>query len=169
MTEYGAGPEFQAQWVDIGDLHDVARRLQVTSDTIVTCDFQTAVRSVSPLSDMKQVWISSLASGWSHIFRLSGSLPSPVELSLGGHRVFEITYFALVGEIDPPFYAHNGVLDVEFLAEDEYSVHCANLRFNDRTPLPEVLEQYLVVLGRITGRFLDRDWVSSQGLLASIP
>ncbi|GAB3164866.1 MULTISPECIES: hypothetical protein [Microbispora] len=169
LAEHGVGPEFQAQWVDIENPHEVARRLQVASDTIVTCDLQAAVRSCSPSSEMRQVWISSLAPGWSHILRLSGSLPSPVELSLDGRRVFEITYFALIGEVDPPFYAHDGVLDVEFLAEDEYSAHCADLRFNDRTPLPEVLEQYLIVLGRITGRFLDRGWISSQGLFAGIP
>jgi hypothetical protein len=169
LSEHGIGPEFQAQWVDIEDLREVALRLQVAPETMVSCDIKTAARSIPPSSRMEQVWISSLNPGWSHVLRLSGSLPSPVELSLDGHRVFEVTYLASVGEVDPPFSAHDGELNVEFLAEEEYSACCADLRFNDQTPLPDVLEQYLVVLGRITGRFLDRDWVSSPGLLGGIP
>ncbi|MBN6052691.1 hypothetical protein JYK22_12205, partial [Nonomuraea sp. RK-328] len=169
LMEYGFGFWFSGQWVSIGDSDEVARRLQVAAETIVTCDLQTAMRSFSPGSATRCVWITSLSPGWSHILILSGRPPSLEMLSLGDHRVFELTYLGEVGEIEPPFYAHDGEVNVDFFSMDEYRPYWDDLAYDPLMPPAEELEQYLLIMGRISGRFLDRDWVSSQGLLCRVP
>ncbi|WP_328709111.1 hypothetical protein [Microbispora hainanensis] len=169
LAEHGFAHWFGGQWVSIDDGKEVARRLHVEAETIVTCDLRTAVRSYSPASEARRIWISPLAAGWSHILGLGGSMPSAEMLSTGGRRVFEIHFFGETGEVEPPFYAFDGTGSVDFFSEEEYSAHWEDLEYDGTLSPAEELEQYLIIMGRIAGRFLDRAWVSSQGLLCTIP
>ncbi|RJL24029.1 hypothetical protein D5H75_31885 [Bailinhaonella thermotolerans] len=90
---------------------------------------------------------------------------SAEELSVGGHRVFQIV--KLVEEIEPLTYAIDGVNAGEIFPYEEYSPYWEGMEFDK--PLDEELDQYLVIMGRLTGRFLDRDWLASPGLLGELP
>lgn len=96
-------------------------------------------------------------------------MPSAETLSRGGHRVFEIVFLRELGEIEPPFHAHDGAGNTDFFSDDEYSVHWEDLESYSLMPPVEEFEQQLIIIGRIAGRFLDRDWFSSQGLLGQAP
>ncbi|RJL18356.1 hypothetical protein, partial [Bailinhaonella thermotolerans] len=105
---------------------------------------------------------------WTHILTLTGGLMlSAEELSLGGHRVFQIV--KLVEEIEPLTYAIDGVSAGEIFPYEEYSPYWEDIKYTPTTSLAAELDQYLVIMGRLTGRFLDRDWLASQGLLGELP
>ncbi|GGL09918.1 hypothetical protein Sme01_32750 [Sphaerisporangium melleum] len=167
---HGLHPWFAAQWVGIEDGNEVAQRLRVPVETMETCDFQTAMESYAPTSETLRVWITSHVPGWSHVLVLSGwTMPSAEVLSRGGRRVFEIAYTSGVEEIEPMGYTHDGVSAGDIFQADEYHDYWADLPYDDMMPPADELEQYLVIVGRITERFLDRDWFSAHGLLCTIP
>ncbi|MBB6553362.1 hypothetical protein [Nonomuraea rubra] len=168
LMELGFQDWFNARWISIEDVNEVARRLQV-SEIITRCDLQSAVRSIPARPETMRVWISSLAPGWSHIICLGGLMPSPPEdLTIGGHRLFEINFLGAVGEVDLPYYSEDGEGDAEGLGLERYRGYWEGLEILPPS-LEEEMEMFLTLLGRITGRFLDRDWASSQGLLCRVP
>ncbi|MEV6868196.1 hypothetical protein AB0M44_45345 [Streptosporangium subroseum] len=169
LAAHGLDGRFGAQWVSIADGHEVARHLHFPAETIETCDFQTAMRSYDPGGFAQRVWITSHAPGWSHVLLLSGGEASSAqELSRHGQRVFEISYVGGIEELDEPIYTHDGEYR-SIVDEAEYAAHWTDLSSDNTTTVPELMDQFLIVIGRITGRFLDQDWVSSEGLLCIMP
>ncbi|PZG55663.1 hypothetical protein C1I98_02955 [Spongiactinospora gelatinilytica] len=67
-----------------------------------------------------------------------------------------------------PSYIHDGEITGDIFQADEYAAHWADLPDDNRMLPEEELEQYLTIMGRVTGRFLDRGWFSSEGLLCTI-
>ncbi|MFC7106873.1 hypothetical protein ACFQQB_44580 [Nonomuraea rubra] len=92
----------------------------------------------------------------------------PEDLTIGGHRLFEINFLGAVGEVDLPYYSEDGEGDAEGLGLERYRGYWEGLEILPPS-LEEEMEMFLTLLGRITGRFLDRDWASSQGLLCRVP
>ncbi|MGP4102504.1 hypothetical protein [Nonomuraea sp. KM90] len=169
LETYGLDTRFGAQWVSIADGHEVARRLGFPAGTAERCDFQTAIRSYDPLGPAQRVWITPHAPGWSHALLLSGGQASSAqELSRHGRRVFEISYVGGIEELDEPVYTHDGEYK-DIFDESEFGAHWADLPYDNTTPVPELVEQLLIVIGRITGRFLDENWTTSEGLLCDMP
>ncbi|WP_285585914.1 hypothetical protein [Herbidospora sp. NBRC 101105] len=168
LLEHGLHSFFMAQWVSIEDIGEVARRLRIAAETTVVCDFQAAMEFYGSKSGGSQrAWITRLAPGWSLVLYLNGFRSSPEALSLGGQRVFDVSCIYGIGEIDELSYIHDGVWDGTIYDEEEYRVHWEDLTC-DISSLEGQLEEYLCVLGRVSGRFLDRDLFSSQGLLGVI-
>jgi hypothetical protein len=169
LLEHGLHGFFMAQWVSIEDIGEVARRLHIEAETTVVCDFQAAMEFYGSTSERShRAWITRLAPGWSLVLYLNGLRSSPEALSLGGQRVFDVSCIYGIGEIDELSYIHNGVWDGTIYDEEKYRIYWEDLRY-DINSLEGQLEEYLCVLGRVSGRFLDRDWFSSQGLLGIIP
>ncbi|MFI0419963.1 hypothetical protein [Spongiactinospora sp. 9N601] len=170
IAEHGLKPWFFAQWVSIEDRNEVARRLQVPERLRHPCDFETAVQSYDPHDEEKWVWITSHAPGWTLVLFLSGRIPPPSEaLSIGRQRVFEISYISGVEELDELRYIHDGEITGDIFQADEYAAHWADLPYDGMMLPEEELEHYLIIMGRVTGRFLDRECFSSEGLLCMIP
>ncbi len=169
LMEHGLDGWFGALWVSIEDGHEVARRLGFPAEATETCDFQTAMRSYDAAGSEQRVWITSHAPGWSHVLLLAGGQESSAEaLSRHGRRAFEISYIGAIEELDEPVYTHDG----EYRSiedEEEYRTHGEDLTSDHSLSDAEILDQFLIILGRITGRFLDRAWISSQGLLCVMP
>lgn len=169
LLEHGLHGFFMAQWVGIEDVNEVARRLEVATEATVACDFQAAMRSYGSKSgEPQQAWIARLSPGWSLVLYLNGLMSSSDALSLGGRRVFDVSYVRGIDELEELFYTHDGVCTGTIYNEEEYRVYWEDLSY-DITTEEGQLEEYLCVLGRVAGRFLDRDFFSSQGLLVQLP
>ncbi|GIH69698.1 hypothetical protein [Sphaerimonospora thailandensis] len=167
LFEYGLHEFFMAQWVSVEDINEVARRLQVATEATVACDFQVAMRSYGSRSRGPwQAWIARLAPGWSIVIYLNGLMSSSDQLSLGGQRVFDVSYVPGI-EIEELFYTHDGVCTGTIYNEEEYGTYWEDLAY-DITSEEGQLEEYLCVMGRVAGRFLDHDLFSSQGLLVQL-
>ncbi|OUC97712.1 hypothetical protein [Streptosporangium minutum] len=169
LLEHGIHGFFMAQWVSIEDINEVAQRLQVVIEATVACNFQTAVRSYGSKSgEPQQAWITRLAPGWSLVLYLNGLMSSSDALSLGGQRVFDVSYIRGIDEIEELFYTHDGICTGTIYDEEEYRIYWEDLAY-DITSEEGQLEEYLCILGRVAGRFLDHDFFTSQGLLVQLP
>ncbi|MFF4625053.1 hypothetical protein [Nonomuraea jabiensis] len=169
LVEHGLYGSFAATWVSIEDINEVARRLGVAPEATTTCNFPAAMRSYEPSAGTRRVWITRHASGWSHILTLSGAMPSSDTLSLNRHRAFELACNGGIDEIYPLSYTYDGTSDEDFFEVPEYTSYWDDLESRPFMPTAEELEQYLIIMGRITGRFYDREWFASPGLLCALP
>ncbi|MFI6713612.1 hypothetical protein ACIBF7_44810 [Nonomuraea sp. NPDC050478] len=169
LAEHGLYGSFAATWVSIENINDVATRLQVAPEARTTCDFETAMSLYEPSSGMRRVWVNRHAPGWSHILTLSGAMPSAEALSLDNQRAFELACNGEVDEIYPLSYTRDGVSDVDFFEIPEYVPYWDDLESPPFMPTAEELEQHLIIMGRISGRFYDREWFLSEGLLLTVP
>ncbi|GAA1021775.1 hypothetical protein Aple_073040 [Acrocarpospora pleiomorpha] len=168
LLEHGLYDSFMAQWVSIENVHEVARRLQVAMETTIACDLQAAMRSYGTRSRKPwRAWIARLAPGWSLVVYLDGWMSDSDPLSLGGQRVFDVSCISGIEEIEELFYTHDGVCTGTIYDEEEYRIHWSDLKY-DLTSVEGQLEEYLCILGRVAGRFLDHDLFSSQGLLIEL-
>lgn len=169
VVEHGLYDSFFATWVDIEDVDAVAAHLEVAPAAKKTCDFQTAVRSCEPNPGTQWFWITRHAPGWSHILTLSGASPSSDILSLNRRRVFELAYIGGIEELYPLAYTYDGKSDAEFFDVPEYALYWEDFISSHRISEDEEFEQELIIMGRITGRFYDREFFFSQGLLCRMP
>ncbi|WP_283134534.1 hypothetical protein [Rhizohabitans arisaemae] len=169
LVEHGLYGSFAAHWVSTEDINEVARRLQVAPESAMTCDFQTAIRPYEPTSIIRLVWITRHAPGWSHVLTLSGTTPDSEILSLERLHVFDLVHIGGIDRIYPLFYTYDGICSGDVFGAREYDSYSEDLESTPLTPTAELLEQYLLIMGRITGRFYDREWFSSKGLLCRIP
>ncbi|WP_283132998.1 hypothetical protein [Rhizohabitans arisaemae] len=150
-------------------MDEVVRRLSLVGETVRGSGFREA-RSSFSLSDERSrwVWVAPFSPGWSVVVFLTGGvMPSQEALSQDGQRVIEIGY--LYGEVEVPDYARDGMRMETIFIEEEYHEFMEDLDSDDFLPFAERLEQYLLVIGRITGRFLDREFFVSEGVLGRLP
>ncbi|MFF4412006.1 hypothetical protein ACFYY8_05705 [Streptosporangium sp. NPDC001559] len=169
LKEYGLHDSFMANWVSVEDVHEVARRLRVATETTVACDVRAAVSSPDPGGRKpRRAWIVRLAPGWSLVVYLDGWMPDSDPLSLDGQRVFDVSCISGIEEIEELFYTRDGVSTGTVYDEEEYRVHWDDLLY-DLDSTDGRLEEYLTIMGRVAGRFLDRDLFSSRGLLVQLP
>ncbi|RCG26524.1 hypothetical protein DQ384_29235 [Sphaerisporangium album] len=179
LREHGLHDLFSGQWVQTEDVGDVVRRLGVDPASGVVCDFPTAMRSYDRYSDEIVVWLGEHAPGWAHMLTLSGTAP-PKEvidtLSAGRRRVFDVFFIwetghlnnrytydgVCIGDVSPPY--PGGVGEVE-----EFTPYSRGLELGDGMSTAEVFDRILCMVGRITGRFIDRDWFSSPRTLYRLP
>ncbi|MEV6983689.1 hypothetical protein AB0M95_20880 [Sphaerisporangium sp. NPDC051017] len=180
LVEYGLHERFSAQWVDIEDVGEVARRLRVDPESATPCDFQTAMRSYAIGDGTMLVWIGEHAPGWSHVLTLSGaSTPwkAMEALSAGRRRVLDAFCIEDIGHLQELLYSYDGACignvcppylggTVEVA---EYDAYATGLELADGMGTAELFERFLCMAGRITGRFIDREWFSSTRTLYRIP
>ncbi|WP_156045641.1 hypothetical protein [Herbidospora cretacea] len=158
-----------AQWASVDDVRDVARRLGVDMTKTVACDLRTAVASPNGTGEghRYRAWIGRLGPGWCVVVYLDGWMLDSDPLSSGGQRVFDVSCVSGVYEIEPLYYTHDGVCDGTVYDAEEYSGYWEDLKYDTSTD--GQLAEYLAILGRIAGRFLDREFFSSRGLLVELP
>ncbi|WP_204018051.1 hypothetical protein [Sphaerimonospora thailandensis] len=180
LAEHGLESWFNCQWVDTEDSNEITRRLGVDPRDGTLCDFQTAMQSYEAGPEKLIVWVGEHSAGWSTILTVSGVTVPPhlIEaLSAGGHRVLE-AYF--MEEVDPGklLYTHDG----EYIGEifppsspggwmevPEFEAHASGLVLSDEISDAETFDRYMCMVGRITGRFIDRAWFASTRTLYHVP
>lgn len=180
LVDHGLGELFSGQWVNTEDIGEIARRLRVDPESGTVCDFRTAMRSFSNGSKATLVWVGEHAPGWSHLLTLSGtSLPSKAieALSSEQQRVFDAFFIEETGHLQELLYSYDGACvgnvcppypggTVEVA---EYDAYARGLELSDEMNTVEIFDRFLCMAGRITGRFIDRDWFSSTRTLYNVP
>ncbi|WP_283134727.1 hypothetical protein [Rhizohabitans arisaemae] len=156
------------QWVSIGEVDEVVRRLGLVEETVRGSGFQEARSSFSFSEERSRwVWVAPFSPGWSVVvFLTDGLMPSVEALSRDGQRVIEIVH--AYWDVEHPDYARDGMRMETIFVEEEYHEFMEDLDSDDFLPDAERLEQYLLVIGRITGRFLDREFFVSEGVLGRL-
>ncbi|WP_049569962.1 hypothetical protein [Nonomuraea sp. SBT364] len=167
---------FHALWVEGDDQEELARLLRVDPGSRLQCDLKTLQeRDTIP----RGVWMGPHAPGWTHMFVFGMYAFHPAIRNLGERRVFEI-YNAgefqegleplylnydgeRLGEVTPP-YEEGGDMDLA-----DYRPYSAGLELGMERDTERDVHLMFCMMGRITGRFADRDWWTSTRTYYHIP
>ncbi|MFI6454712.1 hypothetical protein ACIBF6_24495 [Streptosporangium amethystogenes] len=180
LWEFGLRSGFVGIWVEGDDREELARRLRVDPGSRVECGFAEAMTRYEQSLNDEVIWIGSHVSGWTHILWLSAfhTTAEAKALSAGGRRLLTVYYNgglteldhlylyqdgALVNEIDPPY------IDGAPVSVPEYAVYAEGLELELDMSSTQELHLLLCMVGRITGRFLDREWFASTRTLYRVP
>ncbi|MEO3807322.1 hypothetical protein [Nonomuraea sp. B1E8] len=180
LREFGLGSGFAGIWVEGDDPEELARRLRVDPGLRVECGFDEAMTRYEHSLDDEVIWIGTHAPGWTHVLWLSGfhTTAEAKALSAGGRRLITMFYNGGLGELDHLYLYQDGALVNEIdppyvdgapVSVAEYAVHAEGLELELGMSSMQELHLLLCMVGRITGRFLDRDWFSSTRVLYPIP
>lgn len=116
-------------------------------------------------------WIGVHSPGWSVAVTMSGTLPFRPEASAGGRRIITHSHMAYIYELadEGMLYYHDGELIGTLGAIEEFQDYTSDLEVGWDVGLQVTVESFLTLAGRITGRFLDRDWFAASRVLYRVP
>ncbi|MDP9844431.1 hypothetical protein [Streptosporangium lutulentum] len=176
LVSHGFGTRFSGLWVEGDDPDEIARRLRADPESRLECDLPTAMRWYQPYSSTEIVWIGAHAPGWMHVLSISGSYLEEYVLTVGGRRLFRVEYDRLVDGVHDLDYFHNGrfVEELSGFCEGEmetgsiFDLYSMGLDFSH--PGDErMMSTFLTLVGRVSGRFIDRRWLEATRVLYRIP
>lgn len=175
---HGLALGFHALWVESDDPEELARLLRVDLSTRLQCDLAT-MRDAFVGQPKKAVWMGSHAPGWTHVFVFGLPFSHPAISNLGKRRVFHMRFTGEVGEgLEPLYLDYDGesVGEIYLPSEDggytalpEYRPFTAGLISDEDTTLEEDVHLMWCLVGRITGRFADREWWAATRTFYRIP
>jgi hypothetical protein len=180
LAEYGQGLEnaFHALWVEGDDPENLALLFGVDPESRVECGLDT-LESVYRGHPEVGIWIGPHAPGWTYLFAFSLYLHPRGFPNLGKRRVFEIDY---TGEVGPGLSPLHLYYDGEVLGDvtppqepgepvdlPEYQPLTEGLELGGHDTYDEDLHSYFCLMGRITGRFTDREWWTAPRTFYRIP
>ncbi|MEU4833717.1 hypothetical protein [Streptosporangium sp. NPDC023615] len=152
LTSAGLREDFQAAWIEGGDIGEIAAGLGVDPATTLECDLATALRWSGADACTPVIWMGRHSPGWTFALVVAGSV---LDLSLPDRRVLDLCYLREIDE----FYGVGGLHDRTGLGD---------LRLKDQGDEDD-LDPHLVAVGRVTGRFIDRDWLAERRTLCRVP
>ncbi|MEV0143879.1 MULTISPECIES: hypothetical protein [unclassified Nonomuraea] len=168
LDEYTLNARFDAAWIDTEDIEEIAERFRADPSSGILCDLNTAFHLAAEKDQDTLVWIGAHSPGWSVAITMSGSFTFREGASAGGRRIIGYSHMADLGEIGDEGMVHYH--DGEFMGMvgvQAFQDYARDLETYVR--FEEEVESYLVLVGRITGRFLDRDWFAAPRVLYRIP
>jgi len=180
LIDYGhwLNQGFHGLWVESDDSEELSRLLRVDPNSRLDCDLETAVEAYGRIQEQAAVWIGSHAPGWTHVLAF-GLHPYHLAIrNLGKRRVFEIFCREELGELEPlnlyydgkqlgdvtPPYDEGGDMDLP-----EYMPYTSGLELGATRNLKRDMHLMACMVGRISGRFLDRDWFAATRSFYRIP
>ncbi|MDP4511100.1 hypothetical protein [Nonomuraea turcica] len=180
MVEHGHGLQngFHGLWVESDDPLELSRLLRVDPDSRLDCDLETAIEVYGRIPERAAVWIGPHAPGWTHVLVFGLHPYHPAIRNLGKRRVFEIFCREELGELEPlnlyydgeqlgdvtPPYNEGGDMDLP-----EYMPYTPGLELGETRNLKRDMHFMVCMVGRISGRFLNREWFASNRSFCRIP
>ncbi|WP_433365711.1 hypothetical protein [Streptosporangium sp. CA-115845] len=176
LVEHNLYYYFHGLWVESDDPEEVSRLLRVDPDTKLECDLETLIEMYQG-RPADTVWIGPHAPGWTHVLAFGLYPYHPAIRNLGKRRVFQIRYDddrylleglylyydgAQLGYAGPP--DEEGHMDLP-----DYRPYANGLALSEDESHRQHLHLMLCMVGRITGRFLNREWFASTRTLYRIP
>ncbi|MFI6477137.1 hypothetical protein ACIBH1_04350 [Nonomuraea sp. NPDC050663] len=171
----GFSARFAGTWIEGGDPESLARILGVDPASRLDCDLPTALQWYRPHGTDDVIWIGEHAPGWTHIISLSGLCIFPGPLSAEGRRLFYVEYDGGEGGLDGLDYWRDGdragrsgqhAIDLGEL-EPLFERHAIDIEAVDDDE--DEMDAYLRLLGHVTGRFIDQEWLAATRTLYRIP
>ncbi|MFD1938766.1 hypothetical protein ACFSKW_45620 [Nonomuraea mangrovi] len=177
LAEHNLSYYFHGLWVESDDREEVARLLRVDPGTRLECDRETLVEMYQG-RPADTVWIGPHAPGWTHVLAFGLHPFHPAIRNLGKRRVFEIRYDEAQYELEGMYLYHDGerLGDAGPPLEEggpmflpDYRRYAGGLALLDDLDLERHAHRMLCMMGRISGRFLDREWFAATRSLYRIP
>ncbi|MET9250293.1 hypothetical protein [Nonomuraea sp. NPDC003709] len=175
LSSHGFSARFAGTWVEGSDPESAAHILRADPASRLDCDFETAMQWYDPYSSEEIVWVGVHAPEWLHIISLSGVGIAPGPLSADGRRLFYLEYDDGEGGVHGLSYWRDGKGRGQYgrnsntLGELEVLFNRHNVDATAAQDDESELNSYLHLLGHVTGRFIDQDWLMSPRTLYRIP
>ncbi|WP_127936644.1 hypothetical protein [Nonomuraea polychroma] len=186
----GLGRGFTGTWVESGDTEAVAALLGADLTSRQDCDLATAMAHYRPMAFTERIWAGPHSDGWTHALTISGPPPVTTGLVEAGLRFLQI--HTMDAQVHDLLYG-DGVTTAwatqrwygEVIADPGSMVE-PYLREVGRPAMPEAvhsgswitepeyhgrtcLEIYLFLTGRMSGRFIDSEWLGEKRSLYTVP
>ncbi|MEU6793118.1 hypothetical protein ABZ907_15585 [Nonomuraea wenchangensis] len=167
LEDYLLNGSFQAAWIDTENIEEAAQRFRADPSSGILCDLDTAFDLADDDGGGTMTWIGAHSPGWSVAVTLTGRLSLQPAASSGGRRIITHQHRADLAELadDGMLYYHDGELLGPLGALEEYRNYTRDLEARYYLGFEEMVESYLILAGRVTGRFLDRDWFTAPRVL----
>ncbi|KAA9376898.1 hypothetical protein F5972_20745 [Microbispora cellulosiformans] len=180
MVEHGHGIQngFHGLWAEGDDPEELSRLLRADPDSRLECDLETAVKVYGRMWERAAVWIGPHAPGWTHVLAFGLHPCHPAVRNLGRRLVLEMFCREELGVLEPlnVYYDGRKLGDVTPPYDEGGDMHLAE--YLPYAPGPEfgatgsfTRDVHFVasMVGRITGRFIDRDWWTATRTLYRVP
>ncbi|MEV4894115.1 hypothetical protein AB0K48_32490 [Nonomuraea sp. NPDC055795] len=169
LDEYRLNSRFDVAWIDTEKIDEAAERFRVDPGSGVLCDLNTAFDLIDNDEQETLAWIGTHSPGWSVSVTMNRGFTLSEEASAGGKSILTHWHMADVYRLadEGMLYYHNGE-DLGRVGADVFQDYAQDLDLGD-AGLQELVEYFLILAGRITGRFLDRDWFATPRVLYRVP
>ncbi|TYB69355.1 hypothetical protein FXF51_09055 [Nonomuraea sp. PA05] len=185
----GLGRGFIGTWVESDETDIVAALLGADPTSHQDCNLEAAMAYYRPMSFTERIWAGPHTDGWTHVLTISGPPPMTDRLTEASLRFLQVhTMEAQVHDL----LCGDGVTTT-WATQRWYGEVIANpgsmlepyLREVGRPAMPEAvhsgswitepehhgricLETYLFLAGRMSGRFIDREWLGEKRRLYTV-
>ncbi|MEU6411852.1 hypothetical protein [Microbispora sp. NPDC046933] len=169
LEEYLLNNRFDVAWIDTERIDEAAERFRVDPGSGVLCGLDTAFNLIDNDEQETLVWIGAHSPGWSVSVTMNRGFTLSEEASAGGRSILAHWHMAGLYELadEGMVYYHDGEY-VGRVGEEAFQDYARDLDLDD-AGFRELVEYYLILAGRITGRFLDRDWFETARVLYRVP
>ncbi|WP_433243533.1 hypothetical protein ACQPYK_39995 [Streptosporangium sp. CA-135522] len=188
LSARGFGDMFAGTWIEGDDLDQIARVLGSEPATAVRCGLDEAMREYEPYAFKELVWLGEHAPGWTHAITIAGPRLRTDLLAADGRRFVQVVWHAhglgvhdlyysdgiTAGQHSPVDIADPGWPLHEY-AEGLAPNHPGLIDMFSGRPARPVgslglwLDNWLILAGRISGRFIDEQYLDATRLLCRIP
>ncbi|MCT9929902.1 hypothetical protein N5079_06675 [Planotetraspora sp. A-T 1434] len=173
LLSHGFSTRFAGTWVEGDDPEYIARLLGADPNCRLDADLNMAMRWYQPYSTEEVIWIGDHAPGWTHFINISG-LSGPVRnTGISGGRAFQVEWdedvegvHDLYCFIDGVFAAELGAFSPE-IVDPVFAPYAEGLAWKHGSD-EQIANAFLTVVGRITGRFIDQEWINATRSLYRI-
>ncbi|GAA4197192.1 hypothetical protein [Microbispora amethystogenes] len=180
MVEHGHGLHngFHGLWAEGDDPEELSRLLRADPDSRLECDLETAVKVYGRMRERAAAWIGPHAPGWTHVLVLGLHPYHPAVRNLGKRRVLEMYCREELRELEPLNLYYDGERIGSVIPPYDQGTDMDLPECMPYAPGPErggtrsfTRDVHFVasMVGRITGRFIDRDWWTATRTLYRIP
>ncbi|MGA4994483.1 hypothetical protein [Nonomuraea bangladeshensis] len=190
LRDAGLGRGFTGTWVESGDADGVAVLLGADLTSRQDCDLTTAMAHYRPMAFTERIWTGAHSDGWTHALTVSGPPPVTTGLEEAGLRFLQIrtvdshVHDLLYGDGATTAWATQrwygevvvepGSMLAPYLQEVGRPEMPAAVHSGSWVTEPEhhgrvCLEIYLFLAGRMSGRFIDREWLDEKRALCTVP
>ncbi|MEV0196308.1 hypothetical protein [Nonomuraea sp. NPDC050691] len=162
---------FDAAWIDTEDIEEIAQRFRADQHSGILCDLETAFNEAGDNAQDTLVWIGTHSPGWSVAVAMSGRLSIEEEASTERRRIFTHMHMDHIYKLpdEGMLYYYDGELIGSLGAIEEFRHYTDDLEVGWDVGFQLTVESFLTLAGRITGRFLDREWFATSRVLYRIP
>ncbi|MGW4471894.1 hypothetical protein ACWENQ_19680 [Nonomuraea sp. NPDC004354] len=171
LGEHNLNGRFDAAWIDTEDMDEIAQRFRADRDSGILWDLDTAFNEADSDAQDTLVWIGTHSPGWSVAVAISGRLSIGEEASAGRRRVFTHMHMDHIYKLpdEGMLYYYDGEFIGTLGVIEEFRDYTRDLEVGWDVGFQVTVESFLTLAGRITGRFLDRDWFAAPRVLYRIP
>ncbi|NJP90603.1 hypothetical protein HCN51_14265 [Nonomuraea sp. FMUSA5-5] len=184
LAAHGFTDAFWGLWIERNDVDEIAELLQLDFRTRRDATLREEASAMAdpsvPLDEKNSLWLGRHNSDWSVVVSPVGVRAALLPLSAGDRKTLEISWLQDVDGLYPLyFHAKGGEVSEEIepfwdghLPEssvfERYVQGLVRDYGDDESDVP-LANAFLVIVGRMTGRFIDEEWFQTLGRVYDHP